>query len=188
MRKLKTQAIVPMRWVEYSFSASCLFVLAELINGVVDLYHVLLIFASMWTVMMMGLLQEVSAFYLRQLGAGGVSRLEFLLPHLIGWVPYIVMWFEAFDRFRLDMSKIKPASPPAWVTGFYSVLFLLFTSFGFNQFVEMWRLYGVRTDEEVARIATRAEYVYVSLSLLAKTSCAAFLLSGLLASSGAAHY
>ena len=189
--KLTTQAIQPFRWVEYSFSASCLFVLGDLINGVSDFYHVLVVFAAMWTVMMFGLLQELTAFYLRKLQrltGHKASVIEFFLPHLLGWVLYLALWFEALDRFRNALSHAEPDKPPAWVESFYVGNFVIFSSFGFNQLVEMVRLYSLPADKSVAAIAVTAEVGYVALSLGAKTMSGYFLLSGLLASSNAGHY
>lgn len=191
--RLTTQAIQPFRFVEYSFSASCLFLVALLIDGVMDLYHVVLAFAAMWTVMMFGLLQELTAWYLRrleQLGGPRRNMLEFFMPHAIGWVLYIVLWAEAIDRFSLDMDNIKPNKPPQWVVSFYYFLFAAFTSFGANQAVEMVRLFRTAADDAkaLANIAIVHEYVYTLLSLLAKSVSGYFLLNGMLASSSAAHY
>jgi hypothetical protein len=189
--KLTTQCIQPFRWVEYSFSASCLFVLGDLINGVSDFYHVVVVFAAMWTVMMFGLLQELTAFYLRELErrtGHKASVIEFLLPHLLGWVLYLSLWFEALDRFRNALSHAEPDKPPAWVESFYVGNFVIFSSFGLNQLVEMVRLYQLPADKSVAAIAVTAEVGYVALSLGAKTMSGYFLLTGLLASSSAGHY
>jgi hypothetical protein len=234
--KLTTQCINPFRWIEYSFSASCLFLLGSLINGVTELHHVMLIFVAMWVVMILGLVQEVVAFYLRRLEATGflintlnaqiqavkessprdvdltslaviflkdrndnavppIKRniLEFVLPHLVGWVLYIFLWAAELDRFKLGMDN-APSNPPTWVIAFYVIEFFLFSSFGFNQFYQMVRLYRLpigkfdNVDEGMWSIAIHAEWRYVTLSVTAKTLCGYFLLSGMLASSSAAKY
>ena len=191
--RLQTQAIQPYRFVEYAFSASCLFLIAQLINGVTDLHHVVLVFASMATVMLLGLLQELTAYYLRCIErAGGPPRSweQFFLPHAIGWLLYVPLWYEAFDRFGLDLREIKPLAPPHWVVSFYYFLFFVFTSFGFAQAVQMVRLYriGAADDRRLRAIAIESEYVYTLLSLVAKSVSGYFLLSGLLASSTSGHY
>jgi hypothetical protein len=234
--KLTTQCINPFRWIEYSFSASCLFLLGSLINGVTELHHVMLIFVAMWVVMILGLVQEVVAFYLRRLEATGLlintlnaqiqavkessprdvdltslaviflkdrndnavppikrNILEFVLPHLVGWVLYIFLWAAELDRFKLGMDN-APSNPPTWVIAFYVIEFFLFSSFGFNQFYQMVRLYRLpigkfdNVDEGIWSIAIHAEWRYVTLSVTAKTLCGYFLLSGMLASSSAAKY
>ena len=192
INKLTTQCINAYRWIEYSFSASCLFLLGALINGVTNLYTVLFIFSAMWTVMMLGLVQELVAFYLRKLEYANVAKrsaIEFFLPHLIGWVPYLFLWFAAIDSFKLDL-KHSPSKPPNWVYLFYIVNFVIFSSFGGNQAVEMYRLFYLPAsdDKGLRRIALQHEFVYVMLSLSAKSLSGYFLLSGLLASSSSAHY
>jgi len=230
-RHLCQQAVQPFRWVEYSFSASCLFLVGLAIDGATDFYHVILTFVAMWTVMMMGLLQELGAYYLRRIEQLSATEekykrnlVEFFLPHLIGWVPYMVLWYEALDRFNQDMQHIKPNAPPHWVVGFYVFNFIVFSSFGFTQLVEMVALYrlpatvledgklrnrlvaeaekragtkitkfgdfenSLLLELAVQRIAVRADYAYTVLSLVAKSVSGYFLLSGLIASSDAAHY
>jgi hypothetical protein len=201
--------------------------LGSLINGVTELHHVMLIFVAMWVVMMLGLVQEVVAFYLRRLEASGFlintlnaqlqardasfavisltdhnknavpptkrNLVEFVLPHLVGWVLYIFLWAAELDRFKLGMDN-APSNPPTWVIAFYVIEFFLFSSFGFNQFYQMIRLYKLpigkfdNVDEGMWSIAIHAEWRYVTLSVTAKTLCGYFLLSGMLASSSAAKY
>ena len=197
VRNLTVKCIQPFRWVEYSFSASCLFVLGILINGVFDFYHVLVVFFAMWTVMMLGLLQEERAYTSRLLIHGGHDQgrwvawefINFVLPHLIGWALYISLWYESLDRFQLAMKHTSPDHPPKWVVSFYYFLFSVFSSFGINQAVQMVRLFRRRkTAGSIAGIAIQHEYVYVILSAVAKTISAYFLYTGLLASSSAGHY
>lgn len=164
MRHLSKNAVQPFRWVEYSFSASCLFLTGLLINGVNDYYHAILSFAAMWTVMMLGLLQEMVAYYIMQIEwmhksysydrtwTNGIKRAaQFFLPHAVGWVPYLVLWYESLDRFRLDMLH-SPESPPKWVIAFYIFDFLVFSSFGFVQLIEMICLYRVSVPLEVRTV------------------------------------
>ena len=135
-QRLEEMAIQPFRWIEYSASASCLFLLLDLINGVNDLHHAILVFVSMATVMLLGLVQELVAYYLRFIEqAGGPKRspVQFFLPHAIGWLLYVVLWAETIDRFKLDMDHIHPERPPNWVVTFLFFLFVVFSSFGFCQ-------------------------------------------------------
>ena len=203
--RLRAQAVQPYRWFEYAFSASCLFVLGTLLQGATDFYFVTQTFAAMWTVMLMGLLQELVAYYLTELERlGGPKRfgnatakdeilafLQFVAPHLVGWVLYLFLWIGSLDRFRLAIAH-APQRPPKWVYGFFVFNFLVFSSFGFVQLAEMLLLYRTPATDAGratrARVAVRAEVAYVTLSLLAKSVSAYFLLGGLLANSGAGSY
>ena len=64
-RRLTETGVQPFRWVEYSFSSSCLLLVAAALCGINDIHYVLLIFASTWTTMMLGLVQENTANYPR---------------------------------------------------------------------------------------------------------------------------
>ncbi len=184
--QLVEHQVQPIRWIEYSFSAACLFVASELLGGVNSVYVIDTVFVSMWTIMIAGgLVQELwSQQVIRLLDAGVFKRATFLyfaLPHLATWPLYLTLWGNALDRFSLAM---RATNVPQYVVSFYVLEFLLFSSFGFNQTVEMVRLYYASGDAaRRGRIAVQAEYAYVALSISSKAICAGLLLNGLLASS-----
>jgi len=184
--QLVEHQVQPIRWIEYSFSAACLFVASELLGGVNSVYVIDTVFVAMWTIMIAGgLVQELwSQQVIRLLDAGVFKRATFLyfaLPHLATWPLYLTLWGNALDRFSLAM---RTAHVEQWVVSFYVLEFLLFSSFGFNQTVEMVRLYYASGDAaRRGRIAVQAEYAYVALSITSKAICAGLLLDGLMASS-----
>lgn len=170
-RTLLLNGVQPFRWVEYSFSASCLFLMGSLLNGTRDLYVVVATFVAMWTVMMLGLLQELAAFYFRRAealcpGARLRNVPEFFLAHTLGWPLYLALWGAALDSFSLTL---RQNGAPAWVVTFYVANFALFSSFGVNQFVQMVRLYRLPANRPLERIAAQHECAYAALSLASKS-------------------
>jgi hypothetical protein len=166
------------RWIEYSFSATTLFLAGAILSGVHSLYTFLLIFAVMWTVMVFGLLQELTAYYLRDLEHESNKRrrnpVEFFLPHLLGWVPYLFAWVVAFDTVSLDNKhNLSPT-----LSGFFVIEFVFYTFFAFNQQVEMVRLYLLPAAEPPGRVAVQHEWVYTGISLVAKVVGGGMLLGG----------
>jgi hypothetical protein len=194
--RLTEKGIQPYRWVEYSFSASCLVLVGAALDGINDLHFMLLIFGTMWTVMFLGWIQENNTYYMRTIAdsmprrrAGATRWLEFLMPHLVGWVPYLFVWFALIHKFGVANAKSSQKAPD-WVIGFYIFNFLVFSSFGFNQFAQACRLRPWRTLEaqKFKDVAVFHETVYVVLSLVAKTVTAYFLFTGLLASSSVGSF
>jgi hypothetical protein len=199
-KRLTEKGIQPYRWVEYSFSASCLILVVASLNGITDFHFLLVIFATMWTVMMLGLVQENTAYYVRELylslgdtrvGTGFGQFCEFVLPHLIGWVPYTCIWFVLFRKFVLS-NKHGCTSAPQWVFAFYAFNISIFSSFGINQLAQMCRLFKLKTRPKVEKeknskrlIAVQHEFVYVFLSASAKVVTAVFLFAGVLANKSA---
>jgi hypothetical protein len=176
--RLTKQGINFWRWIEYSFSATTLFLAGAASQGLNSLHTALLIFGSMWVVMMLGLLQEVVAYYLKEMNRTKVYLGEFLLPHLIGWIPYLFLWFVAFDTNALNNKHATPHKSNA-LFAFYIFEFVAFSSFGINQLAEMIRLHNqLQSSESIAKIAVQHEYIYTLLSLTSKTGGGAILLYG----------
>ena len=200
-----------LRWLEYSFSSSALLIIVAAMNGIDDFHFMVLIFSSNWTLMIIGLVQEVYSKAYRQAYMNSVSTksdstyITYVLPHLAGWVLHIALWGIFMDKFVLS---VKATHTPGWVYAFFGFIFLMYTSFGIVQFVQMTMTYfEIKKDEEllpskpkvqkdvalfykkfdsiVAKHSVRSEFAYVSLSLLCKTLTAWILFGGINASSSA---
>lgn len=182
---LAERGVQPLRWIEYAFSASVLIVTAAIISGVDDFHLVLLLFASNFTVMLLGLAQETRAYFFRQ--ARGVERtwfLEYAMPHVIGWVLYGVIWEILFDKFVLAVTnRASGAKPPGYVYAFYVINLLLFSSFGVVQFAQQVISFRDGSRENVRANSIRSEYAYTALSLVTKSITAWILFGGVLAAS-----
>ena len=183
--RLYSKGIQYWRWIEYSFSATTLFLAGAAANGLREVSTALLIFGSMWVLMMLGLVQELVAYYLKQLRHPKIHVVEFFLPSLLGWVPYIFLWVVAFDSMANNNKHAVPHKSNA-LFAFYVFEFLAFSSFGINQAVQMARFYTNLQIDNIGRIAVQHEWVYAILSLTSKVIGAGILLSGGLSLKG--HY
>jgi hypothetical protein len=175
---LTTRGIQPLRWIEYSFSASLMAMIFALLLSIRDVLFLQLIFASTWTVMMLGLVQEVWAFKTLALRKERPVQLdtwllfvEDLLPHIIGWIIFISTFGIFITTFQESISS-SPTKPPSWVTIVYSTQAIFFGSFGVNQLVQQVRLRrgGLRSSASASLplIALQHEFVYVLLSISSK--------------------
>ena len=184
----------PLRWIEYSVSASCLILTAAVVVGIDDLHFILLFFFANFTVMMLGLIQEGRAHMYRALVEANKTKprgvfdfIEFLLPHGVGWVLYAVIWYILYDKFTLA-SNHGTKHPPTIVQAFYAINLILFAGFGILQFVQMYLYYNCIHDQRFGRMHVyliNCEWVYAAFSLITKTFAAWFLYAGVLATSKA---
>lgn len=190
---LMERNVQPIRWLEYSASASVMFVLFNLLNGTMNLYLIVTVFALSFVMMVLGLVSESSAYFQRTveyLSNGKVKRnaLDFFLPHVLGWVPFVTLWALIFRSFVVGISH-GSTKPPMWVYILFSSQIGIMACFGANQLAQLVDLYKVRASdfERQTRIALRTEYIYVTLSLTAKSLLAWTLYWGM-RSQGSARY
>lgn len=133
------------RWCEYSVSASLMLVLIAALAGIWDIAALLGLFAANTAMILFGWLQETDH-------EPGGSLTPFWFGTVIGLVPWAV----------IGVYLLGGQDPPGFVYGIFISLFVLFSSFGVNQWLQYrrigpWRdyLYGERG--------------YVVLSLVAKS-------------------
>ena len=117
----------PLRFIEYSISASVMLIAIALLNGVTDINLVVSIAVLTSACQLCGLVVEYSHDLL----------LKWLL-HLTGWLQFgwaygiiISAFFKSIDN------SADGAGPPQFVYVIVVMLFLLYSSFGFVQFAEL---------------------------------------------------
>jgi hypothetical protein len=150
------------RWIEYSFSASLMVVLIATFAGVTDLRALVAVAGVNAAMILFGLLMErVNS------GRERLDWLPFWLGCIAGAVPWIVIGIS------LVGSEVN-GSVPGFVWGIFVSLFLFFNSFAVNMWLQYrgagpWRdyLFG--------------EWVYLLLSLTAKSALAWQIYAGALA-------
>jgi hypothetical protein len=136
----------PLRWLEYSVSASIMHVMIAQLCGVADAYLLFCIAALTAVTMVFGWMQETLRPLLKNDG-----RFE-LTPFVLGFVPWIAQWIVIWVHFD------HAGSPPAWVSALVGLEVALDTSFA----LWMWL-----AQTCVSHYAT-VEVGYVVLSLTAK--------------------
>jgi hypothetical protein len=152
----------PLRWVEYSLSASVMLVVILQLCGITDAAALITAVGANVAMMLFGWLQE------RYERPGGAMT-AFWFGCLAGAAPWLaVVWYT--------LSPLGPpeATPPGFVYGIVVSLFVFFNCFGLNQWLQYrqvgpWReyLHGERT--------------YLVLSLAAKSALAWQVFAGTLA-------
>ncbi len=151
------------RWVEYSVSSSIMIVLIAQLTGINDIATIVALFGVNAAMILFGWLQELYEFP----GSGG------WMPFVFGCIAGVVPWL-AIAIYLLSPGNPSDASPPGFVYGIFISLFVFFNMFALNQWLQ-YRRVGRWRDYVFG------EYVYVALSLVAKSALAWQVFAGTLA-------
>lgn len=160
--------ICPFRWLEYTFSASIMYLAIAFPTGILSRETLLSGFGLIATTMFFGLLCE----YLARPMKGDQWKNSFAIrmtPHLLGYVPQCFAWFIILLQF-LDRPSGAP-EPPSFVYALVLTELFLFFSFGFIQY------YQQRSPPSKY---INGEFAYITMSFLAKGSLGIILFTNVL--------
>ena len=163
-KEYKDDKTNPLRFIEYSISASIMLVLIALVNGIFDQSIIILIAVSCTACQLCGLVAEqllnLHKKYKEQ-DEELSNNLKVLawISHLIGWLLIITAYAIIFRYYDVS-NRNSDGQAPEFVTVIVISIFILFSSFGVVQLLQM-------TIPELEY--DTAELVYVCLSLTAKT-------------------
>ena len=148
------------RWVEYAFSATLMLLLIAFYNGIVEVSALIAIIGANVAMILCGWIQEVVN------PPGQPTRT--MLPFWVGTVAGLAPWVA------ITVNLVGAAEVPGFVLGIFVSLFVFFSSFGLNQWLQYkgvgrWASYGY------------GEKVYLVLSLVAKSALAWQIFGGSLA-------
>lgn len=150
------------RWVEYTFSSSLMIVVVAMLVGVYDVFSLLLMFALNAMMILFGWVMEVHNQTTQK-----TNWLSYIFGCIAGAVPWVVIGFYLFA------SGDGEYKAPTFVYWIFLSIFLFFNIFAINMILQYkkvgkWKnyLYG--------------EYVYIVLSLLAKSLLAWQVFAGTL--------
>ena len=180
----------PQRWLEYFFSASLMIFIMTVLLGLRDVHVLTLVVAMMATTILFGWLTEVHSMdYIendakpytlwrwkltrRWTPGSWRSRLQI---HVLGYVPYAVMWQVIFAAFQ-DNIQIVSDSLPDFVHVAVIGSFIAFTGFGFVQLSLQIFPYG-------PSLYWLGEVSYVVLSFTAKAQLGFVILEQALVEGG----
>jgi len=151
------------RWIEYSFSASTMIVAIAILVGIYDLSSLIMLFAIVAFMNLMGLVMEVHNQTTQK-----TNWLSFLIGCFAGIIPWIVIGIYFWAAGSFGSGKI-----PTFVYWIYVSIFIFFNCFAINMYLQYkkvgkWKdyLYGER--------------VYILLSLIAKSALAWQVFAGTL--------
>lgn len=143
------------RWIEYSISASTMMVAIALLSGMQDMASLIMMFALVAGMNLMGLVMEVVN--------SGKKEVDWL-SYIIGCGAGIVPWI-AFGIYVWAANAYSVNGVPGFVYGIYASIFIFFNCFAVNMYLQYkkigpWKnyIYGER--------------VYIILSLVAKSALA----------------
>ena len=151
------------RWIEYAFSASTMMVAIALLVGIYELSALIMIFALVAFMNLMGLLMEVHNQTTQK-----TNWLSFIIGCFAGIVPWIVVGLYFWAASAFGSGKI-----PTFVYWIYVSIFIFFNCFAINMFLQYkkvgkWKNYIF------------GEQVYIILSLVAKSALAWQVFAGTL--------
>jgi len=181
IRMLKTNYMQPLRFVEYSMSASLMTLIYATLLGIIETTELWLLFVSTGVTMLLGIVQEYMPLFKKNYKK--LNYFEYFLPHMIGWFLFIPTMLIFVAKFSLSVSN-GPSKPPEWVYGVYSSQFVLLSAFGFNQALQQRALWlNLSKPMECERLAIVFERRYMMMSLTTKSILAWILYANFLAES-----
>lgn len=148
------------RWAEYSLSATLMIILIGFYSGLTSINTVIAIAGANVAMILFGCLQEA----MNPPGRETTTMVPFWFGTLVGLAPWAA----------LAVNVVGADTVPGFVYGIIGVQFVLFFSFGLNQWLQYrhvgpWRDYGF------------GEQAYLALSLVAKSALAWQIYGGSLA-------
>ena len=143
------------RWIEYSISASTMMIAIALLSGMQDLASLVMIFALVAGMNLMGLVMEVV-----NAGKKKPAWLSFVIGCILGIVPWIAFGIYVFAANNYSVNGV-----PGFVYGIYVSIFIFFNCFAINMYLQ-YKKNGKWSDY------LYGEKVYIILSLLAKSALA----------------
>lgn len=150
------------RWLEYALSASLMMVAIAMLVGVYDFVSLVMIFALVAIMNLLGLAMEVY-----NQGSAKPKWLSYWIGCLAGIVP----WFAI--TFYFWLSADQGSSPPAFVYGIFVSIFIFFNCFAVNMALQ-YKKVGPWKDYLFG------ERGYIILSLVAKSALAWQVFAGTL--------
>jgi hypothetical protein len=150
------------RWIEYSFSVSTMIVGIALLSGIFDFASLVMIFALTAIMSLLGLAME-----LRNQQAKKVDWTNYWVGILAGIVPWLVLMIYAWNAHAYGTSV------PGFIYWIYGSLFLLFSSFAINMYLQYKKLGHWSTY-------LYGERAYIILSFIAKSILAWQIFAGTL--------
>ena len=130
----------PLRWIEYSFSASLMMLGLAYTSGIRDVYLLITLTVLCFTTMIFGWVTE--RFSSVHEGEDGKScyvkpfRAR-IFPHLLGYIPFTCIWFVLFHSFYHNTSDLE-SEMPEFVYVLVHVQMVIFSCFALVQLIQQY--------------------------------------------------
>lgn len=183
----------PLRWIEYSFSATLMILAISALSLVGDTIVLSGVVIATATVMLIGYFTEsYNAVYLPPDGfkinteqwidstyaQKALSDQRWLF--IIGCFLYVFTWLPILATFA-DFVATRPENapePPAFVYALISSIFCLFTVFAIVQWAQQSKLRKAGSTEERREVYMNGEKWYIFASLVSKITMVAIVFAG----------
>ncbi|WP_407350010.1 heliorhodopsin HeR [Lactococcus garvieae] len=149
------------RWYEYALSSSLMIVLIASLFGIYDIGALILMFILNATMNLFGLLMEIMNQYMQK-----TNWLAYVFGSIAGLGTWGVIIIYAFGNSN-------PEEVPWFVYAIFGSYFVFFNLFPLNMFLQYKKI-GKWSDY------LYGEYIYIILSLVAKTTLAWLVFSGVM--------
>jgi hypothetical protein len=118
----------PLRFIEYSLSASIMLMCIAIVNGITNLQLIVAIAVLTASCQLCGMVVEFLPYR---------SSLKWVL-HLTGWLQFMTAYYFIAHSFIKAVEETDGIGPPDFVWAIVIALFLLYASFGMVQMAELF--------------------------------------------------
>ena len=118
----------PLRFIEYSLSASIMLMCIAIVNGITNLQLIVAIAVLTASCQLCGMVVEFLPYR---------SSLKWVL-HLTGWLQFMTAYYFIAHSFLKAVEETDGIGPPDFVWAIVIALFLLYASFGMVQMAELF--------------------------------------------------
>lgn len=172
------RGVNPLRFIEYSISATIMLVCIALVSGIDEYFALLAVESLTFVTMILGLVAELlfddtkKDYRLKQIG---------WIAHFAGWVTMLAAYGGVILKQYFFSIEKSDEGPPEWVTVVIFAVFGLYNIFGITQFIQLCCKYPVhracrsecvesgQTDVCGSSLNVFIEMMYVTNSLVTKS-------------------
>jgi hypothetical protein len=167
------RGVNPLRFIEYSLSATIMLVCIALVSGIDDYHGLLAIETLTFTTMILGMVSEL--LFDDQLASRHLRWIGWV-THFTGWVTLMSAYVGVILKKYFYSIEQSEQGPPDWVTIIIFLIFALYNIFGITQFMQLCfkqplclKGYIPTKFKDPQKLNRWIENIYVANSLITKS-------------------
>ena len=167
------RGVNPLRFIEYSLSATIMLVCIALVSGIDDYHGLLAIETLTFTTMILGMVSEL--LFDDQLASRHLRWIGWV-THFTGWVTLMSAYVGVILKKYFYSIEQSEQGPPDWVTIIIFLIFALYNIFGITQFMQLCfkqplclERYIPKKFKDPQKLNRWIENIYVANSLITKS-------------------
>lgn len=164
------RGVNPLRFIEYSLSATIMLICIALVSGIDDYHGLLAIETLTFTTMILGMVSEL--LFDDQIESNLRRNLRWIgwVTHFTGWVTLMAAYGGVILKKYFFSIEKSEQGPPGWVTVIIFTIFGLYNVFGLTQFVQLYCKQPLCCKVTLPKnFNVQIEYSYVANSLITKS-------------------